>query len=118
LKKHGLWKAYLKGIYTSHDNDNDNDNDNDSIKSKKERNKQREKEVYGTFENVLLSSSDYSKLLKKYGDRQTQTIIDKLSSYKEANGKKYKSDMAAITQWVLDAVKPVPLPPPPEKCSG
>lgn len=71
---------------------------------------------------VLLSDIEMDALVAEHGEDATTWMINKLSNYKQANGKKYKSDAAAIRSWVVktwveDNAKPpgmrsvaVPLP--------
>lgn len=66
--------------------------------------KEIEKHTYFNFSNVLLKEDEYNSLISKYGNTNTQRFIEKLHYYKEAHGKKYKSDYAAINQWVIEAV--------------
>lgn len=53
--------------------------------------------------NISLFEQEYSTLIEKYGKPKTEWMLDKLSSYKEANGKTYKSDYGAINTWVIDS---------------
>lgn len=72
----------------------------------KTRNEKREtrnkkeivKEKFGEFENVLLSTEEFQKLKLKLGD-ETENYIERLSSYIESSGKKYKSHYATILSW-------------------
>lgn len=52
--------------------------------------------------NVFLSDDELDKLITKYGNDATRVMIEKLSTHKGANGKKYKSDYLAILNWVVD----------------
>lgn len=74
-----------------------------------------EKKTFGEFANVHLLPLEHSSLLADYGPDQTRAIVEKLSQYKAAKGKTYKSDMAAIRQWVIDStgVQKIPKPEPP-----
>jgi hypothetical protein len=63
------------------------------------------KERKDTFEPlVTLSASENEKLIKEYGETNTRRAYTKLSVYKQSNGKKYKSDYAAILNWVMREV--------------
>ncbi|GAB4042070.1 hypothetical protein [Spirosoma jeollabukense] len=55
-------------------------------------------------ENVRLKPDEYNALVVKYGKPFVERCLDKLSSYKLANGKEYKSDYGAINSWVIDEV--------------
>lgn len=57
------------------------------------------KRKYADF--VFLTESEYKKLVTSYGDSETGKMIEKLSNYKGAKGKKYKSDYRAILNWVV-----------------
>ena len=102
LKKHKLWERYLEGTCTLLDKDKDKDQDID---------KDKDKEIltHGNFQNVKLSRKDFDILGAEYGENKRTEIIDKLSAYKKSKGKVYKSDIGAIRQWVLEAVKAVKL---------
>lgn len=54
--------------------------------------------------SVYLLISQYEELIEKYGSEKTSEIIELLNNYKEAHGKKYKSDYHAILQWVAKEV--------------
>lgn len=60
---------------------------------------------YYDIDNVLLKEGEYNKLISEYGEYNVKLILNKLSSYKLAHGKKYKSDYGAINQWVIEACK-------------
>jgi len=75
-----------------------------SNSNKKENDKDPAKIVYA--ENVTMTEDQHLKLIEKCGEGLTAACIAKLSNYKSANGKKYKSDYHAILQWVIDEVKP------------
>lgn len=60
--------------------------------------KNKEKKVYGELENVLLTDEEYGKLKQKFPD-DFEDRINAVSFYKDAKGKEYKSDYAAILMW-------------------
>lgn len=62
-----------------------------------------QKAVFGEFENVWLKGSEIDKLKIEYPE-YWEKFIDTLSSYKASNGKGYKSDYAAMRQWVIKKV--------------
>ena len=70
--------------------------------NKKLRSKEvKEKDIYGEFENVLLTKDEYNKLEKKF-DGTCKEKIENLSQYIEnfpAKGKKYKSHYSTILTW-------------------
>lgn len=53
------------------------------------------KEKFGEFENVFLSADEFQKLKSKLGT-ETESYIERLSSYIASSGKKYKSHYATI----------------------
>lgn len=72
--------------------------------SKKESNTEEPREAaeqklrYGEFANVLLTDSELARLKKDY-PRDWSQRIERLSSYKESTGKRYRSDYATIRGW-------------------
>jgi len=76
-------------------------NGSSTIKVNKTKAKES-KTVY--IENVSLLDSEHKTLIEKYGETNTQGMIQKLSFYKLSNGKTYKSDYGAINSWVADKV--------------
>lgn len=63
-----------------------------------------EKKKFGEFENVLLTDDEVSKLQSRCNTLQINfnDVVSRLSSYKAQKGTKYKSDYAAILNWVLN----------------
>ena len=55
--------------------------------------------------SVMMTEKEYNKLIETHGEELTTAFIEKLSNYKEASGKKYKSDYAAMHTWVIERVK-------------
>jgi hypothetical protein len=103
LKKYNLIdnKGLVRGLYTPIDKDIDKYKYKDKEKEK-EKEKEKKKEY---IENVFLKEKEYNILIEKFGEINTKKILEKLSSYKLAHGKKYKSDYGAINQWVIEALK-------------
>lgn len=62
------------------------------------------KEKFGEFENVLLSADELQKLKSKLG-AETESYIERLSSYIASSGKKYKSHYATILSWTQKDAK-------------
>lgn len=62
------------------------------------------KEKFGEFENVLLSADEFQKLKSKLGS-ETESYIERLSSYIASSGKKYKSHYATILSWAQKDAK-------------
>lgn len=81
--------------------------DKDKNKDKNEIIKQDEiNEVKIEFgKSVFLFKHEYDDLVGLYGAVAVQWMIEKLSNYKLANGKKYESDYNAILSWVVEAYK-------------
>lgn len=69
--------------------------------------KKPSKHKYGEYSNVLLTDEELDKLKEQFRDWEER--IERLSSYVESTGKKYKSHYATIRNWARkDAeVKPV-----------
>ena len=67
------------------------------------------RKAYGQAGLVRLTDKEHESLVETYGDAQTAAIIERLDSYKLAKGKKYRSDMGAIRQWVIESVGAVPV---------
>ena len=55
-------------------------------------------------DNVTMTEQEHGKLVAKYGEANTQKLIDKLDNAKGAKGYKYKSDYRAILNWVVEEV--------------
>lgn len=72
-------------------------------------NKNKAKESYLGFENIKLFPEEYTQLIETYGQPNTTKLLKKLSSYKFSHGKEYKSDFAAIEDWVVKAEKIFPI---------
>ena len=96
--------AYTLGIPNGYQMETQYSIGNDSIgKNSIEERETRRK--YGLYKNVLLSDSDYAKLVEEfpldYDDR-----IARLSEYIASTGKRYKNHLATIRAWARkDAAK-------------
>jgi hypothetical protein len=107
LKKHTLWKGYIYGIHTVQDKDKDKDKEKDKDKDKdapEKKSKREPKQTYGDYFNVLLSDTEYDKLVADYGLTKTLAAIKYFSEKKEMKGYKYKSDYLAMRSWAFDAI--------------
>ena len=91
LKKHHLFKGYVKVMERLKDKD-------------KDKEKEKEKEIRKYADNVRMAEGEYNKLLSNYGKKQVDRMVQKLDNYKGSNGKKYKSDYRAILTWVIESV--------------
>lgn len=56
-------------------------------------------EKYGELKNVQLTEEEITKLRMKYGKSATNHLIEELSTYMGASGKKYRSHYATILNW-------------------
>ena len=56
-----------------------------------------EKKEYAT--QVQMTEKEYQDLIDTYGKEMTSQLIEQLSLYKQAKGKNYESDYAAILYW-------------------
>lgn len=93
-----------------------NNNDNNDNNVKNERNNisdsaeskppKKVKHKYGEYKNVLLTDEELEKLKNEYPDYLER--IERLSSYVESTGRKYKSHYATIRNWARNDKKTVP----------
>lgn len=60
--------------------------------------KQQTRHKYGTYQNVLLSDTDYEKLKSEFPTDYNERI-ERVSEYVAMNGKKYKDFLAVIRNW-------------------
>lgn len=74
----------------------------ENIQEKKILTKVNIKEKKKIAESVTMTDEELAKLKEKFGEADTQWMIDKLSAYKTSKGKTYKSDYMAILSWVTD----------------
>jgi len=104
--KDNIYKDINNDIYIKDKNKHTNHTPQNSTggnsKNKPKNTKEKNKKKYG--ECVMLTEKEYDKLKKTYGKNITDDCIEKLSAYKMAKGRKYKSDYGAIIQWVFKAV--------------
>jgi len=54
---------------------------------------------YGEFSNVKLTPTEYLNLKERFGDNNTDLLIEELGSYLESTGKRYKSHYATLLNW-------------------
>ena len=82
-------------------------NTNKSNTKKQNTKKEVIKNIFGEFQNVSLSEAEETKLKDLYKSKFDEAI-GKLSSYKYASGKKYKSDYAVLNKhnWVYKSIFP------------
>ena len=84
-----------------------NNNINNKINNNKEHTHApspvEEKNEYGT--QVRMTEKEYKDLINTYGEGMTKQLIEQLSIYKQAKGKNYESDYAAILYWVTERIR-------------
>ena len=79
------------------------DKDNIVDMEEKKKEKANTKHKYGEYKHVLLTDSEYSKLLEQYGSSNLKDIITYLDEYLEMKGTKYKSHYMVIKKWGAEA---------------
>ncbi len=57
------------------------------------------KNKFGELKNVQLTEEEHTKLVTRYGKSATNHLIEELSTYMGASGKKYRSHYATILNW-------------------
>ncbi|MBR0491772.1 MAG: hypothetical protein IJJ82_07015 [Clostridia bacterium] len=62
-----------------------------------------EKKEYAT--QVQMTEKEHQDLIETYGKDMTNQLIEQLSLYKQAKGKSYESDYAAILYWVTERLR-------------
>lgn len=80
------------------DKEIDKDKDKEYSLDLKEKKKKEVKHKYGEFNNVLLTDTEYNKLLERFPN-DLKARIERLSGYVASTGKSYKSDYATIINW-------------------
>lgn len=72
----------------------------ENIKKEYKREYKKEKKcVCGEFKNVRLKEEELQKLNEKFGEDNSQLLIEELSGYIASSGKKYKSHYATLLNW-------------------
>lgn len=67
--------------------------------------KERQKKRYAKL--VTMTEQEYKDLTKEYGEQTTKQLIEQLNLYKQAKGKEYESDYAAILYWVTERLRKI-----------
>ena len=75
-----------------------------STHNKNIKNIKEPKELHGAYANVALSGGEYQDLVFLYGEEQLADLIEALSEYKEATGKNYKNDAAAVRTFARNRI--------------
>ena len=70
---------------------------------------------YGEYKHVLLSDSEYQKLVSEYGETAVHTGIKKVDEYCEQSGKTYKNYNLTIRKWGLEGFQKLPKVEPPKE---
>lgn len=92
-----------ENVETQKPNYNYNDNDN-YIEKNHSINRVSKKEVEQKHHYapcVMLTESEYGKLVEAHGEDGAAWMVKKLDDYKAASGRTYKSDYRAILNWVV-----------------
>jgi predicted phage replisome organizer len=96
-----------QGNATDIDIEEDKEREEDNnILSPSPKAKKPVKHKYGEYQNVLLTDEELEKLKDEYFDYEER--IERLSTYIESSGKKYKSHYATIRMWAKKD-KPTPV---------
>lgn len=69
------------------------------VKLSKDNISKDNKEAVGELKNVFLSGEELIKLKTKYGKAASSHLIEELSTYMGASGKRYKSHYATVLNW-------------------
>ena len=62
--------------------------------------KESQKQVFGEFENIHMTEESLNKLCMQYGKHDVMDMIERVSAWKKAKGKRYKDDYAGILNWI------------------
>ena len=57
------------------------------------------KNAYGEFQNVMMTTAEFEKLVQAEGADRANALIEELSSYLASSGKRYKSHYATLLNW-------------------
>lgn len=92
--------------------DIENFNINNNINNNKNNNNKNHTHELSIFEGkkeyatqVQMTEKEYQDLVNTYGENMSKQLIKQLSLYKQAKGKNYESDYAAILYWVTERVR-------------
>lgn len=61
--------------------------------------KKPEKDTFGEMKKVKLTQEEYSKLVERFGEKNTQLLIFELDTYVASKGAKYQSHYATLLNW-------------------
>ncbi len=83
--------------------DTNNNKNNNNKNHTHEPSPIEEKKEYAT--QVQMTEKEYQDLVDTYGEDMSKQLIEQLSLYKQAKGKNYESDYAAILYWVTERLR-------------
>lgn len=83
--------------------DTNNNKNNNNKNHTHEPSPIEEKKEYAT--QVKMTEKEYQDLVDTYGEDMAKQLIEQLSLYKQAKGKSYESDYAAILYWVTERLR-------------
>ena len=98
----------VSDIDIEEEKERDIDNNILSPSASPSKSKKPVKHKYGEYQNVLLTDEELEKLKDEYIDYEDR--IERLSSYVESTGKKYKSHYATIRNWARKDAEKQPAP--------
>lgn len=84
-------------------NNNNKNNNKNNNNHTHEQQPVEEKKEYASL--VAMTEKEYNDLVKEFGESTTKQLIEQLSLYKQAHGKSYDSDYAAILLWVTTRLR-------------
>lgn len=87
-------------------------NKNKNVNKNNNENEKVNKNKYGVNENIILSITEYEKLILDFGEQKTKQAIDYLSNWgleKPTKFKEYKNHNLALRRWVFDAIDKKPI---------
>lgn len=87
--------------YTEKELEKDIDTDKEIDKEDKSK---ESKHKHGEYSHVLLTQTDYQKLVEQYGEEMTEKAITFLDEYIEMKNYRARNHYLAIKKWVVDAV--------------
>lgn len=60
------------------------------------------KQLYGQYQHVLLSATEYQALVQEFGDYKIKKYIQKVDDYCQQNGKLYSDYAFTIRKWIKE----------------
>ena len=85
--------------------------DTNNNKNKNNKNHTHESEILEEkieyAQKVFMTEREHTDLLNTYGEEMTHQLIEQLSLYKQAKGKSYDNDYAAILYWVTERLREI-----------